>query len=326
MPRVYTKQRPASWNRQQWLAQAQATGHSLALAELLQYRLQRTSKLRTPKTNQARGRGGNQLSKSKGRGMEFDEVRHYQSGDDIRAIDWRVTARTGQTHTKLYREEKERPVFIFVDLNPSMHFGSRLLFKSVQACHLAAALAWRAVRRGDRVGGLVYSGQRHHEIKPMARDKGVLRLLQTLVTTHRSATDETSVSGRSEDFQRNIQRLRQLVKTGAHVIVISDFHHLTDACVRDLRALSQHNWVQAMLVTDPMELVLPDSPLTKVQAIDDDFTREFWLGDTRTATIYQRQAADWLSQRQALLTKAGISSIPVDAASPIVSQWESLGL
>ena len=325
MPQFYAK-RPAAINREQWLAQAQATGYSLALTELLQYRLQPSSKLRAPKTNQARGRGGNQLSKSKGRGMEFDEVRHYQSGDDIRAIDWRVTARTGQTHTKLYREEKERPTFIFVDLSPSMHFGSRLLFKSVQACHLAAVLAWRAVRRGDRVGGLVYSGQRHHEIKPMARDKGVLRLLQTLVTIHGSASDEISVSGRSDDFLRNLQRLRQLVKTGAHVILISDFHHLTEACVRDLRSLRQHNWVQAMLVTDPMELVLPDSPLTKVQAIDDEFTREFWLGDTRTATLYQRQAADWLTQRQALMAKAGISSALIDAGTPIASQWEALGL
>ena len=326
MPQFYAKQRPASLNREQWLTQAQANGYSLGLAELLQYRLQRRAQLRAPKTNQARGRGGNQLSKSKGRGMEFDEVRHYQSGDDIRAIDWRVTARTGQTHTKLYREEKERPVFIFVDLNPSMHFGSRLLFKSVQACHLAAALAWRAARRGDRVGGLVYSGQHHHEVKPMARDKGVLRLLQTLVSTHANATHETSVSGDSNDFQRNIQRLRQLVKTGAHVILISDFHHLTQACVRDLRALGQHNWVQAMLVTDPLELVLPNSPLTKVQAIDDEFTREFWLGDARTATLYQRQAADWLAQRQSLLTKAGIRSVLVDAATPVSSQWETLEL
>lgn len=311
---------------QQWLQQAQATGYQVALAELLQYRLQRSTKLKSVKSRQARGRAGNQMSKSKGRGMEFDEVRHYQHGDDIRAIDWRVTARTGHTYTKLYREEKERPVFFLVDLSPSMHFGSQLLFKSVQACHLTASLAWRFAHRGDRVGGLVYASDLHHEVKPMARDKGVLRLLHQLVLTHQQATTHSSVSGRAIDFKHNLQRLRQLVKTGAHVILISDFHHLNDDCVRDLRALSQHNLVQGMLVLDPMELALPNSPLCKVQAVDDEFTRDFWLGDTRTATLYQRQASDWLAERQAILRSAGIETAVVDAATPIANQRERLGV
>lgn len=326
MRRFNLKQRLGSLQHEQWLTQALTTGHSLALPELLQYRLQRSSRLTPPKTNSARGRGGNQLSKSKGRGMEFDEVRHYQSGDDIRAIDWRVTARTGQTHTKLYREEKERPIFVFVDLSPSMHFGSRLLFKSVQASHLTASLAWRFARRGDRVGGLVYAGDTHHEIKPMGRDKGVLRLLQRLVMAHQEVVHTSSTSDKANNFQLNLQRLRHLVKTGAHVFIISDFHYLTDSCVRDLRALSQHNLVQAMLVTDPMELTLPNSPLTKVRVIDDEFTRDFWLGDSRTSTLYQRQANAWLEQRQALLAQAGISTSLVDAATPIASQWEALKL
>ena len=126
---------------QQWRLQNGTTGTSLGLTELLWY--QRYTKVLdlTPQMAIQSKLAGTYLAKSKGRGMEFDEVRHYQNGDDVRTIDWRVTARTGKVHTKLFREEKERPVFILTDLSSSMHFGSSLLFKSVQAAHLADVVA-----------------------------------------------------------------------------------------------------------------------------------------------------------------------------------------
>ena len=99
---------------------------------------------------------GGYLSSTKGRGMEFDEARLYQPGDDIRSIDWRVTARTGKPYTKLFREERERPVFLSVDLRPSMFFATRGVFKSVQAARLASLLAWSALRQGDRIGGQIF--------------------------------------------------------------------------------------------------------------------------------------------------------------------------
>ncbi len=311
-------------NPSQWLQHMQASGYSLALAELLQYRLQRSHKLPTARRTPARGLSGNQLSKTKGRGMEFDEVRHYQAGDDIRAIDWRVTARTGQTHTKLYREEKERPVFFFVDFSPSMYFGSQLLYKSVQAAHVTANLAWRYAYRGDRVGGLVFNDSKHSEVKPMARDKGVLRLLHELVAAHQGAPQQASISGDATTFQANLQRLRQLVKTGAQVFLISDFHHLNARSIQELRSLSAHNSVQAIILTDPLELRLPNVAATRVQAKDDDFIRDFWLGDSRTNALYQRQAGDWLQQRQDMLQQARIPSLLIDAATPLSLQREAL--
>ena len=90
-------------------------------------------------------RGGNYLSHFKGRGMEFDEARLYQDGDDPRSIDWRLTARTGRAYTKLFREERERPVFCWVDQRPAMQFATRGVFKSVQAARLSALLGWAAV-------------------------------------------------------------------------------------------------------------------------------------------------------------------------------------
>ena len=133
---------------------------------------------------------GGYLSRQKGRGMEFDEARHYLPGDDIRAIDWRVTARTGKTHTKIYREERERPVFILCDLTASMQFGSQLLLKSVQAAHIAALLSWAAAARGDKVGALIFNDGMHRECKPLSRQRATslsvykVVLQQTTIPAH----------------------------------------------------------------------------------------------------------------------------------------------
>lgn len=309
-------------NTQQWLDGLQTNGHSLQLDELLAYRQLRTLGIAKKSSVPARGQGGGHLSRLKGRGMEFDEVRHYQSGDDIRAIDWRVTARTGQTYTKLFREEKERPVFFFVDISPSMQFGTRLLYKSVQAAHLSAALAWQFAYRGDRVGGLVFNSNQHRELKPAGRDKGVLRLLQALVSVQQSAPTERPDS--RSLFSENIQRMRRLVKTGAQVYLISDFHQLTDESVRDLRALSQHNAIQAILVQDPLERALPHVSPSRVQAKDSSFTREFWLGDKRTEKVYQKQAVAWLEKRVSILKQARIPSTLIDTSMPLSLQWQEL--
>ena len=118
--------------------------------------------------------GGAYLSSFKGRGMEFDESRIYQAGDDIRNMDWRVTARTGEAHTKVFREERERPVLLWLDLNPSMMFATRNRFKSVIATELAALIAWGAAKNNDRLGGLIFSSDEHIEIKPRRGKAAVL--------------------------------------------------------------------------------------------------------------------------------------------------------
>ena len=116
---------------QSYLARLQSDGIHLGVKELLQYRQFANLLDLTPRRTPQARLAGSYLTKHKGRGMEFDEARHYQPGDDIRAIAWRVTARTGKTHTKVYREERERPVFILCDMSSSMQFGTQLLLKSV---------------------------------------------------------------------------------------------------------------------------------------------------------------------------------------------------
>ena len=112
---------------------------------------------------------GGHVSPYKGRGVEFDESRPYQPGDDLRTIDWRVTARTGKPHTKVFREERNRPVFVWLDLRRPMLFATRGAFKGVRAAEIAALVAWSAVANGDRLGGLVFSETEHHEQRPGAR-------------------------------------------------------------------------------------------------------------------------------------------------------------
>lgn len=157
-----------------------APGVRVSLQELLALRGEARRLDLAPRGKVLATRSGGHLSPFRGRGMEFDEARIYQPGDDPRNMDWRVTARAGRPHVKLFREERERPLWLLVDQGPAMRFGTRVAFKSVIAAQAAALLAWAAVDRGDRVGGLIFDEQGRFEQKPAARTHGLLPLLQAL--------------------------------------------------------------------------------------------------------------------------------------------------
>ncbi|MDH0099302.1 DUF58 domain-containing protein, partial [Pseudomonas sp. GD04158] len=119
-------------------------------------------------------------SKLRGRGVDFDQVRVYQPGDDVRTIDWRVTARTQEPHTKLFHEERERPIFIIAEQSQRLFFGSGQCFKSVLAARAAALIGWAALGHNDRIGGLVFADNEHHEVKPRRSKQSLLQLLNLL--------------------------------------------------------------------------------------------------------------------------------------------------
>lgn len=195
---------------------------------------------------------GNYLSSFKGRGMEFDETRPYTPGDDVRALDWRVTARTGRVHTKQFREERERPVFISTDARIPMFFGTRGVFKSVQAARLAALLAWSAQQRGDRIGGQIFAESGSLELKPEHGRGAVLRLLQKL-TEARAAPLEGDVDA----FDDALFRLARHVRPGSLVFVLSDFRELGQAGETSLIRLRRHCDVGLIFISDPLEECLP---------------------------------------------------------------------
>lgn len=203
----------------------------------------------------ARSGQGNYRAKGRGRGIDFNETRSYQAGDDLRHMEWRVTARTGRPHIKLYQAERERPVCVLVDFNPSMYFGSRIAFKSVVAAKLAAVLAWTIMDSGDRVGSFIFSGDVHQIFPPKARLAGVLPVLKAL--SQFSERNLRPASGAGQSLSQALKQLKGRLRPGARLVIISDFRHLGADLAQSLRALRRHHDILAYQVCDPLELVPP---------------------------------------------------------------------
>lgn len=200
---------------------------------------------------------GQQKTHFRGRGMEFEEVRLYQAGDDVRTIDWRVTARTQVPHTKIFREERERPVLIITDLRSPMFFGSQKRYKSVQANNLAAQLAWAALYNNDRVGGLVFSHLGHKDIRPKRSKQQVMALLRNLCEF--SAQERAPLLQEQElSLSQILQDSRRITRPGTAVFIISDFHDFDQASQAQLHLLCRHNDVSLFKIEDPLELALPN--------------------------------------------------------------------
>lgn len=196
------------------------------------------------------------LSRFRGRGMEYDESRPYLPGDDIRQLDWRVTARTGRPHTKLFREERERPVLLCVDFRAPMFFATRGVFKVVQAARAAALLAWRAQQNGDRLGGLLFADDEHHELPPRRGRAATLRWLKLLADSAprlRTAPQVATPAPLAAAFTR----LARVAKPGTLIFVISDFRGFDDAARAALARLGQHADLGLILVHDPLEAAFP---------------------------------------------------------------------
>jgi uncharacterized protein (DUF58 family) len=201
---------------------------------------------------------GAYVSHFKGRGMEFDESRPYQPGDDPRNIDWRVTARSSEAYTKLFREERERPVLIMTDLRSNMHFATQGCFKSVNATRAAALLAWAAHHRGDRLGGLVFGDTRHRELRPRLGRQAALRYVHELVGHPDWAVraDQGAVEA-EPPLTQAMAMLRRVTHPGSLVIIISDFIGLSRAAQSYLTGIARHNEVLAVFLSDPLERKLP---------------------------------------------------------------------
>lgn len=204
---------------------------------------------------------GNVRTRYRGRGMSFAEVRPYQAGDDIRTIDWRVTARTQKPYTKLFEEERERPVFILVDMRSTMFFGSQHQFKCVYAARIAAALAWAACHAGDRIGAMILSDHGQWDLRPKRGKKAVLALIHALVAANQQLSNPAAAAGRS--LAQFLEDSRRIIKPGAMVYVISDAHDPHNIHT-PLGALARHADIQFMHIYDPLEQHLPSKGVLTV--------------------------------------------------------------
>lgn len=234
---------------------------------------------------------GQYLSRMKGRGMEFDESRPYEPGDDVRNIDWRVTARTGKTHTKMFREERERPVFISVDSRASMFFATQGRFKSVIAAELTSLLAWTAHQQGDRVGGEIFNENEHTEFRPRRGQQNILHLIKQLSSL--TVTTNAQPTSLEEPFRR----LQRIVHPGSLACVISDFRGLDEAASTQLINISRHCEVLLIHIYDPLEVALPDRGHYRVSF------GERIMNINATNRQYRQHYSEHFQQRMDLLEK-----------------------
>ena len=229
---------------------------------------------------------GGSASRALGRGLDFAEVREYHAGDDVRLIDWNVTARSGRPHTKIFNEERERPFFLVIDLRASMFFATRVMYKSVWAARLAATLAWAASARRDRVGGVVLSDSAVVEIKPTAGSKGVTRLLHAIVNAH----DQTTEAAERYALATALERLERNAHTGSAICLISDFKGFDAHGKSSWQRLLRRNHLAAVQIFDPLEARLP--PPAEYAISDGDQRQTFDASTPQVRQAYEQAFAE----------------------------------
>ncbi|WP_163931760.1 DUF58 domain-containing protein [Paraferrimonas sp. SM1919] len=280
-------------------------GINLCEQELLA-NMQLANLLEPPKTKVKSARAGLFNTKIKGRGMEFAELRQYQAGDDVRSIDWKVTARTGRAHTKLFSEERERPVLLFCDLGLSSRFGSALMLQSVQIAHIASTLAAQAIKAGDRVGAVISSEHSHKEYKPRSRRSGLLGVVRGLLDVHNHGSNKLD----SQYFDHALARLQQLAKPGSLIWLLSDGSKFNASHQQVLRNISQHCQVFIISVTDPIRdgtVALPTNIALPVfdgqqQRILDYKEYQIWLAKQQQSLAEADNLARFLNTRHIKLS------------------------
>ncbi len=228
---------------------------------------------RPPRAINARQRG-DYRAHFKARGMEYGESRPYQQGDDVRALDWRLTARLGKPHTKLFQEERERPVHLVLDLGSSMAFATRGVFKCVQAARAAALLAWKAVEDGDRLGGMIFTDRDCYEAIPARGSLAAARFFKAIVSVSSSPTNSSANDRRSTGMTAAtpMARVRRLIKPGSLLFLITDGRMLGSKEFSEISVISRNNEIGILLIYDAFEANLPilNQPLT-VKSKDGEF-------------------------------------------------------
>jgi uncharacterized protein (DUF58 family) len=199
-------------------------------------------------------------------------VRAYLSGDDVRSIDWRVTARRGKVHTKLFHEERERPVLLALDYRRPMFFATRGRFKAVQGSHMAALIAWQALARGDRIGGFLFSEERSLVLRPQLGKKAVLQLLRQMVAdpVWQRAPHQPFVP--QQRLATTLQRLQRVARPGSLILLLSDFNQWDERVEKELVVLGRHCELGLVHCFDPLETELPPAGIYRLSNGERDLT------------------------------------------------------
>jgi len=303
--------RTASWR-------GETQTHALPQAESLEPRALTSvppEVLRQVKLLELRTRGlvnslftGEYRSVFKGQGMEFSEVREYQAGDEVRSIDWNVTARMRRPYVKRYIEERELTVMLAVDLSGSERFGTRRRFKSELASELAAVLAMSAIRNNDRVGTLLFTDRVEHVVPPRKGRRHALRLMRDLLAH--------APVGRGTDVGLATDYLNKMLSHKTIIFIVSDF--LSPAIERPLKLLAQRHDVVAVTVEDPSEVELPDIGLARLVDPETGETVDVDTSDPDVRTAFAEAVHTEREARKRIFRRLAIDEVPVRTDGSIV--------
>lgn len=261
---------------------------------------------------------GKHRSHMRGRGLDFEEARKYVAGDDIRDIDWRVTARTGITHTKVFTEEKEKPCFLITDMSQSMFFGSKVYTKSFLACQLAALAAFEILHKQDRLGGLIFGNESDKLFAPQRSRKAALQYFNELVNRANSLAEHPQVIGSKKGLlSKALERASAVVKHDYLVIIISDFNQVSEASKRQLIRMAQHNDLILAKINDPLEQQLPHQKMV----LSDGHLQLLWEWQKKNAkSNYDSQMNEHSSRFAQEMCNYGIPTMQLNTEEALEEQ------
>ena len=275
---------------------------NVSLAELIALR-SRVAHLRLPPQDSRATRVGTQTSRLYGRGMDYAESRAFQPGDDVRRMDWRLTARSGRLHTKLFQEEREGQLMILLDQHASMRFGTRARFKSVQAARAASLAAWYAVKAGERVGLMVFGGHTHLQ-RPRAGARGALDVCGAL------ARYDAEPSDRQEPLSQALQHVIRLQRSANRVLLISDGQSTDEAARNRMLEMMRHTALRILVVADVLELQLPPSGHYPIE--HDGQRHHLALQSTHQREAFQQHLGSGQARLAAMAQSLGIPCRVID--------------
>ncbi len=265
---------------------------------------------------------GRHASRLRGRGLNFEEIRGYLPGDDIRSIDWKVTARTGEPHVRVFTEERDRPALLVVDQRMSMYFGSRLNMKSVTAAEAAALTAFRILDAGDRVGGVVFDDEEMLEIRPKRSRRALYAMLEGIARLNRGLDAERAAAARPRSLNEVLKAAERLANHDHLIVVFSDFDGIDDTTHRRLAGIANHNDIVLVLVHDPMAREMQKHGTVVVG--DGGLQIEIDFGDHATREALQKFSSQRLQRILDWQRELNLSVLPLSAGEATLPQMRRL--
>jgi uncharacterized protein (DUF58 family) len=293
---------------------------TITLEELVQLKADARGFSFLPRQPVASLLAGRHASRLRGRGLDFEELRHYNQGDDVRTIDWLATARLRSPQVRVYTEERERPVLLLVDQRVPMFFGSRRAMKSVTAAEVAALGAWRVLRTGDRVGGIVFSEAEIMDVRPHRSQTQVLRLLHEVVRFNHALAAKEPVSG-SVTLNHALEAALRRANHDHLVVLISDFDGANEETQRLATLIAAHNDMLAVAIYDPLGASLQPQPGMIVETGGERVALPL---DVRFPAAFQRAFSQHLDEWTEIFRALQVPVLPISAAEPPVDQLRSL--